>query len=99
MVKYRDHPPQDRTYVTQVNNLTDDMKVVKRFISAAKPSGGGDFPEAICCGFNDALEKLKWRDDAVKCVILIADAPPHGLGKIILFNSKICFNLIKSQFY
>ena len=88
LVKYRDHPPQDSTYITQVDDLTADMAKTKITIYNANAGGGGDFPEAICCGLNDCLNKLSWRDDAVKCVILIADAPPHGLGKFILFNCK-----------
>src|SRR4051812_41843053 len=42
-------------------------------------SGGGDGPESVCCGFQDAL-KLPWRSEAIKICIFIADAPPHGLG-------------------
>lgn len=82
LVNYRDHPPQDRTYVTNIHHLTDDIKKTREFINKTRASGGGDFPEAVCCGLNDCLHELKWRDDAVKVVILIADAPPHGLGKI-----------------
>lgn len=44
--------------------------------------GGGDFPESVCCGMSDCLEKLEWRSEAVKVAILIADAPPHGLGNL-----------------
>lgn len=79
MVQYRDHPPQEKTFVTKVNNFTDNIKTAKKFISGAKPVGGGDFPESICCGLFDSLNKLTWRNDSVKIAILIADAPPHGL--------------------
>ena len=77
MVNYRDHCD---SYVTMVHHLDDDIVKTKKFIDKSCASGGGDFPEAVCCGLNDALNVLKWRDDAVKIVILIADAPPHGLG-------------------
>jgi hypothetical protein len=43
-------------------------------------SGGGDGPEAVCCGLHKALH-FEWRPNAAKVVILIADAPPHGLGE------------------
>lgn len=84
IVNYRDHPPQDRTYITKIHELTDDIEKTKTFIKNTKPAGGGDFPEAICCGLNDCLMKLKWQNDAVKVVILICDAPPHGLGNLLL---------------
>lgn len=80
IVNYRDHPPQDNTYLTQIHNLTNNIIKTKIFINRTQSWGGGDIPEAVCCGLDVCLNKLKWRDDAVKVVILIADAPPHGLG-------------------
>ena len=83
LVRYRDHPPQDSTYITQVEDLTDDMAKAKDSITNTKAYGGGDLPESICCGLYDCLNKLSWRDDSIKCAILIADAPPHGLRKFL----------------
>ena len=80
MVNYRDHPPQDNTYITQVNEFTDDMAKVKQYVTKTQTSGGGDGPESVCCGLGDCCEKLKWREEAMKIAILISDAPPHGLG-------------------
>jgi hypothetical protein len=80
VVSYRDHPPQDHTYVTKVADLTDDIEKAKDFLKNTSAFGGGDGPESVCCGLNDCLEKLTWREEAVKVCILIADAPPHGLG-------------------
>lgn len=81
LVNYRDHPPQESSYVTQIHALTDDIAKTKQFIEKTSAAGGGDSPEAICCGLFDCLTGLNWDNDAVKVVILIADAPPHGLGK------------------
>lgn len=78
-VAYRDHPPQDNTYVTKLDDLTDDINQVRAFINNLNASGGGDCPEAVCCGMHDCLKKLSWREDSVKIAILICDAPPHGL--------------------
>ena len=41
-------------------------------------SGGGDGPEAVTAALAEALQ-LPWRPKATKIVVLIADAPPHGL--------------------
>lgn len=43
-------------------------------------SGGGDGPEAQTAAIAAALD-MDWNDDAVKIVVLITDAPPHGLGE------------------
>jgi hypothetical protein len=42
--------------------------------------GGGDGPEAQTAALAEALD-MDWAEDAVKIVVLITDAPPHGLGE------------------
>lgn len=59
----------------------DDAQNSSR-IFRAQAQGGGDGPESICCGLHDSLH-MDWRKEATKVVILIADAPPHGLGEQI----------------
>ncbi len=90
LVNYRDHPPQELTYITQVFDLTDDVNTIKANISATTHQGGGDLPEAICCGLEKGLNSVTWRVDSVKIAILIADAPPHGLGKCNEDIYQIC---------
>lgn len=41
---------------------------------------GGDGPEAVTAGMKAALD-LQWRPQASKMAVLIADAPPHGIGE------------------
>lgn len=43
-------------------------------------SGGGDGPEAVTAALAEVL-KMDWRVNASKMVVLIADAPPHGIGE------------------
>ena len=78
IVSYRDHPPQDRTYVTRVADFDNKVKRVHKLISSLRPSEGGDTPEAVADGLHDAREKLSWETDAYKVVLLVGDAPPHG---------------------
>jgi hypothetical protein len=40
--------------------------------------GGDDYPEAVLLGLMTCAEGLRWKSDAVKIVIHITDAPPHG---------------------
>ncbi|CAF4384967.1 unnamed protein product [Rotaria socialis] len=79
LILYRDHPPQDSTFIIKVNNFTDDMEEAKANIDLASASGGGDGPEAMTPALHAAAHTLSWRTNAVKIAILIADAPPHGL--------------------
>lgn len=78
-IAYRDHPPQDSTFVTQVNNFTTSSYTMKNWLSAMSATGGGDTPEAVADALRDALN-LTWRPASTKICVLIADAPPHGLG-------------------
>lgn len=78
IVSYRDHPPQDRSYVTRVYDFTHKIKDVHKEISRLKPSEGGDTPEAVADGLFDARTKLSWAKEAYKILLLVGDAPPHG---------------------
>ncbi|KAI0036511.1 hypothetical protein K488DRAFT_75906 [Vararia minispora EC-137] len=80
LVAYRDHPPQDRTYVTKNFGFSSDITKVHRDLSGLYASGGGDGPEAVTAGLAEALN-MDWRPQASKMIVLIADAPPHGIGE------------------
>ncbi len=70
---YRD---EGDAFVTRTFALDGDIAKGRSYISAQRADGGGDYPEAM----QDALIRaagLDWRDDAVKTLLLVADAPPH----------------------
>lgn len=78
MVSYRDHPPQDTTFITQVYNLTSDFVDFKAAVKKLNAKGGGDGPEAVVDGLFDAVNTIKWRQKSEKFIYHILDAPPHG---------------------
>ncbi|KIM89137.1 hypothetical protein PILCRDRAFT_213279 [Piloderma croceum F 1598] len=80
LVAFRDHPPQDHTYITKNFGFSSDISKVHRDLSGLYASGGGDGPEAITAAMAEALN-MDWREYASKMVVLIADAPPHGIGE------------------
>lgn len=70
---YRD---KGDAFVTRTFALDDDIGAAKARLAQQRASGGGDYEEAM----QDALIRaanLDWRDDAVKSLLLVADAPPH----------------------
>ncbi|ORX37059.1 hypothetical protein BD324DRAFT_624638 [Kockovaella imperatae] len=81
VVNYRDHPPQDATYVYKFNPFTADVSSVQDYLRGLTAGGGGDGPEAVTAGLAATLTELEWRQSASKMVVLIADAPPHGIGE------------------
>jgi len=75
LVAYRDRGDD---YLTQVVPLTSDLDAVYAKLSAFTAGGGGDGPEHVLRGLDDALAS-QWSTDprAVKLVYLVGDAPPH----------------------
>jgi len=78
-IAYRDHPPQDMSLVTKVHEFTTNPRTMRNYLSLYQAQGGGDGPEAVAEALNDALS-LEYRKNAIKICVLIADAPPHGIG-------------------
>jgi len=48
-VCYRDHPPEENSYVVKVSDLSSPLKTVQ-FIQKQTAEGGGDTPEAVMDG-------------------------------------------------
>ncbi len=80
LIAYRDHPPQDHTYIVKNFGFHTEVEKVKEDLKTLYASGGGDGPEAVTAAMKAALE-LDWRPHATKLAVLIADAPPHGIGE------------------
>jgi len=61
-----------------VQDFSDDIELVKTFISKQVADGGRDWPEDVQGGLNQAL-KASWSANSIKQAFLIADAPGHGV--------------------
>ncbi len=78
LVTYRDHPPQDRSFVTRVVPLTENVEEISQGVARMHADGGGDGPEAVTDGLHELL-CLDWHPDAARLVVMVGDAPPHGV--------------------
>ena len=76
LVPYRDRGDE---YITNVFDLTDDLDKVYQNLQTFKADGGGDTPESVNQALADAVNKVKWSNDAgvSKLLFLVGDAPPH----------------------
>ena len=70
LVEYRDHPPQDSTFVTKVHDFTFSVSEMKTWVDGMSANGGGDAPEAVASALVEAT-KLSYRKDATKMCVLI----------------------------
>ncbi len=78
IVEYRDHPPQENSFITKVYHFIRDPKEIQKRIEGLRLGGGGDTPEAVYRGVHDACQKLIWRKNSARFIVLVGDAPPHG---------------------
>ena len=90
LVAFRDHPPQDHTYITRNFGFSSDIDKVQRDLASLYASGGGDGPEAVTAALAEALN-IGWNEQASKMIVLIADAPPHGIGE---YGDGMCLLLL-----
>lgn len=76
LVAYRDEGDE---YVTKFFDLTDDLDGVYQNLSAFTAGGGGDTPEHVAKGLNEAVQRASWSTskNALKLIYLVGDAPPH----------------------
>ncbi|MEW6734851.1 MAG: vWA domain-containing protein [Acidobacteriota bacterium] len=79
LVEFRDHPPQDTSFVTRVYSLTNNLKSMQKSINSLRATGGGDGPEAVYDGIQTAITQMQWRAHSCRFALLVGDSPPHGL--------------------
>ena len=73
LVAYRD---EGDVFVTRTYGFTGSGEEMEQRLAAQSGSGGGDEPEAMDQALIRAMG-LDWRPDAVRSLLLVADAPPH----------------------
>ena len=77
-VFYRD-PIDNRYYdIHEIFDFDKNALLFRIFVGNISAKGGADGPEDWAGAFNLA-KNLSWRNDSVKFIIHIADAPAHGL--------------------
>ena len=73
LVGYRDFGDE---YVVADYPLTSDFAQFDLDLNSLRAAGGGDYPEAMDRAMATAMD-MPWREEALKVVLLVADAPPH----------------------
>jgi Mg-chelatase subunit ChlD len=79
LVAYKD---EGDVYVTRTHPFVSSLDAMQSNLQALYAEGGGDYPEAMDLALARAVAQ-DWRPDAVKSLLLVADAPPHdaNIGK------------------
>ncbi|WP_264509869.1 carboxypeptidase-like regulatory domain-containing protein [Flavobacterium sp. N1719] len=65
-------------YVVKNFDFTANIPNVIDFIKKQNAGGGGDYPEAVIEGLDNAIHQMSWEDEATsKLLFVVLDAPPH----------------------
>lgn len=96
LVGYRDRTD---AYITKITQLTDDLDAIHAELKKFQAAGGGDGPESVNQALDDAVNKIKWSEDAetLKIVFLVGDAPPHMDYKDDVKYPVTCQNAVKKN--
>ena len=100
LVTYKDHDDEKKYYLAHIDiDLTENLKEVINAIMDLKCAGGGDEPEGVLDGLNVAVNEVNWRDESVKFIYHILDAPSHGKKYNNIENDKYdeCPNKIDAE--
>lgn len=95
LVAYRDKGDE---YVTKVIGLTDNLDGIYAELTQLRAGGGGDGPENVRQGLQDALAKIQWSTDkeTVRIAFLVGDAPPHFDYQDVATVEEICASAVKA---
>lgn len=79
LVSYRDHDEEGISYLTNIDIdfTTNTQHLIKSFMSI-NCWGGRDEPEAVFDGLKVAINDVSWREESIKFIYHILDAPCHG---------------------
>jgi hypothetical protein len=78
VIAFGDYCDANSTYVTKVLDLTTEFDKVQSFVKQVERTSGGDAPEAVEEALFEA-NRLGWRIGSSRAIILVGDAPPHGI--------------------
>ena len=74
VVTYRD---RNEAYMVRSEPLTQHWYKAVAFLDTITAAGGGDTPEAVLEGLENALDSAGWIKGSKRVVILVGDAPNH----------------------
>ncbi|EAR91748.2 hypothetical protein TTHERM_00807920 (macronuclear) [Tetrahymena thermophila SB210] len=78
IVSYRDHPPQESSYVFKIDSQLTNQNEILEVLSNMRAKGGGDAPEAVMDGLYNSITSINWRDHSQRFIFHICGSPPHG---------------------
>ena len=74
MVSYRDRGDE---YITRIYDFDSKVQRFAKSIQGVQADGGDDYPESLNQALHEAVNDVSWREESIRLMFLVADAPPH----------------------
>ena len=78
IIAHGDYCDAASSYVTKIQNFTEDEDTLCRFVETVSATGGGDADECYELVLREAVTKLMWTPGSVRSLVMIGDSNPHG---------------------
>ncbi len=76
---YRD---EGDAYVVRSHPFSSDIEEQLSYLRVEYADGGGDYEEAVEQALEDAISSHDWKEDSIKLMFMVLDAPPHNTSSI-----------------
>lgn len=76
IIAHGDYCDINSSYLMKMVDLTTDRDKIITFIKDVENTGGGDYPEAYEYVLRES-QKMSWKSDTMRSIVLIGDAYPH----------------------
>ncbi len=73
-VAFRDRGDE---FLVKTRDLTFHSSKIQDWLNKLEAAGGGDYPEAVREGLEEAIDGLTWRTRSKRVIIVIGSSPPH----------------------
>ena len=78
IIAHGDYCDAHSSYVTKIQNFSEDEKVLCNFVETVGATGGGDADECYELVLREARTRLTWSTGSIRSLVMIGDCNPHG---------------------
>ena len=98
IIAHGDYCDASSSYVTKIQNFSEDEDTLCQFVETVSATGGGDADECYELVLREAVTKFKWTQGSVRSLVMIGDSNPHGpkyplnrpvLSRIVNFEQRV----------
>ena len=77
IIAHGDYCDVRSSYVTKIQNFTEDEAALCKFVESVGATGGGDADECYELVLREVTTKLEWTAGSVRCLVMVGDSNPH----------------------